>query len=68
METKSDIQERIHHAKEELTKTVDEKKEAFEEKLEKTISNMSLKADDIIKALEHKVETLKKKNAELQKN
>ena len=26
LETKSDIQERIHHAKEELTKTVDEKK------------------------------------------
>tara|TARA_R110002049_G_scaffold55337_3_gene153596 strand:- start:472 stop:804 length:333 start_codon:yes stop_codon:yes gene_type:complete len=66
--TKSDIQEHIHHAKDELTKTVDEKKEAFEEKLENAISNMSLKADDIINALEHKLETLKKKNAQLQKN
>jgi gas vesicle protein len=67
LETKSDLQERMHHAKEELTKTVDEKKEAFEEKLENAISNMSLKADDIINALEHKLETLKKKNAQMQK-
>ena len=68
LETKFDIQNRIHNAKEELTKTVDEKKEAFEEQLESAISNMSLKAEDIIKALEHKLETLKKKNTELQKN
>lgn len=67
IESKSDIQEHISHAKEELTKTVDEKKVVFEQKLEETISNMSLKADDIITALEHKLETLKKKNAQLQK-
>jgi gas vesicle protein len=67
LDAKSDIQERMHHAKEELTKTVDQKKEAFEDKLEVAISNMSLKADDIINALEHKLETLKKKNAQFQK-
>ncbi|MDX1315219.1 MAG: YtxH domain-containing protein, partial [Eudoraea sp.] len=44
-----------------------EKKEAFEQKLEDTISTMSYKADDIIVTLERKLEELRKKNAELQK-
>ncbi len=57
----------MHHAKEELTKTAEEKKVAFEEKLEDAISTMSYKADDIIATLERKLEELKKKNAELQK-
>lgn len=62
-----DLSDRISHAKEELTKTAEEKKMAFEQKLEDTISNMSYKADDIIATLERKLEELKKKNAQLQK-
>ena len=62
---KTDIQDSISHVKDELNRTVDLKKEVFEEKLEEAISNMSLKADDIITALEHKLEALKKKNAQL---
>lgn len=66
-DTSHDLAERIAHAKDELTKTASEKKQVFEEKLEDIISNMSYKADDIILGLEHKLEELKKKNAQLQK-
>lgn len=62
-----EISDRLKHAKEELTKTANEKKEAFEKKLDATISNMSYKAEDIITSLEAKLEDLKKKNARLQK-
>ncbi len=62
---KTDIEDSLSQVKDELTKTVDHKKEVFEEKLEDAISTMSLKADDIITALEHKLEALKKKNAQL---
>lgn len=67
MDTTHDVSERIKHAKEELTKTADAKKVAFEEKLEDVISNMSYKADEIIAGLERKLEELKKKNAQFQK-
>ncbi|NKI25771.1 Gas vesicle protein [Arenibacter nanhaiticus] len=62
-----DIQERIHHAKDELTKSAHEKKVAFEQKLEESMSNMSYKADDMIATLERKLEELRKKNAQFQK-
>lgn len=66
-DTTHDLSERIKHAKDELTKTADAKKVAFEEKLEDVISNMSYKADEIIIGLERKLEELKKKNAQYQK-
>ena len=65
--TGDDIVSRITHATEELTKTAEAKKVDFEAKLDKTISNMSYKADDIILGLEKKLEDLRKKNAQLQK-
>jgi len=65
--TKDEIASRISHATEELTKTAEAKKMDFEAKLDKTISNMSYKADDIILGLEKKLEDLRKKNAQLQK-
>ena len=67
MDTTHDVSERLKHAKEELTKTADAKKVAFEEKLEDVLSNMSYKADEIIAGLERKLEELKKKNAQFQK-
>ena len=67
LDTTHDVTDRLKHAKEELTKTADAKKVAFEEKLEEVISNMSYKADEIILGLEHKLEELKKKNAQFQK-
>ena len=66
-ETGNDLVHRIKDAKEELTRTAAEKREAFENRLEDTLSQMSYKADDIIAGLEHKLEDLRKKNAQLQK-
>jgi gas vesicle protein len=66
-ETSNDLVHRIKDAKEELTRTAAEKREAFENRLEDTLSQMSYKADDIIAGLEHKLEDLRKKNAQLQK-
>jgi len=66
-ETGSDLAERLTHAKDELTRSAKEKREEFEHKLEDTLSHMSYKADDIIVGLEHKLEELRKKNAQLQK-
>ncbi|MBC2839564.1 YtxH domain-containing protein [Robiginitalea sp. SC105] len=66
-ETRHDLADRILHAKDELTRTAEEKRVAFEDKLEDLLSHMSYKADDIIVGLEHKLEELRKKNAQLQK-
>ena len=60
LDTKADIQNHISQAKDELAQTIDEKKAIFEEKLEKAVSNMNVVADDIINALVHKLEALKK--------
>ncbi len=67
MDTTQDVTDRISHLTDELTKTADAKKADFEKKLEKTISSMSYKADDIIVTLEKKLEELRQKNAQLQK-
>ena len=66
-DTTHDISDRLKHAKDELTKTAHEKKEAFDKKLDETVSSMSYKAEDIITSLEAKLEDLKKKNAQLHK-
>ncbi len=62
-----DISERLTHAKDELTKSAAEQKDKFERKLGEAMSVMSYKTDDIIVALENKLEDLKKKNAQFQK-
>ncbi len=66
-ETGHDLADRLTHAKDELTRSAKEKREEFEHKLEDTLSHMSYKADDIIAGLEHKLEDLRKKNAQFQK-
>ena len=58
-----DVSDWLKHAKDDLVKTANDNKEAFDKKIEKTMSNMSNKAEDIISGLEDKFETLKKKNA-----
>lgn len=66
-DTTHDLSDRLKHAKDELTKTAHEKKEAFDKTLDDAVSSMSYKAEDIISALETKLEDLKKKNAQLHK-
>jgi len=67
IDASNDLTYRINEAKEQLTKTASKKREAFENRLEDSLSQMSYKADDIIAGLEHKLEDLRKKNAQLQK-
>lgn len=66
-ETSHDFADCVTLAKDELTKTANEKKDVFDRKLDEAVSTMSYKADDIIATLEHKLEDLKKKNAQFQK-
>lgn len=64
-DTAHDLSDQLKHAKDELTKTARDKKEAFDKKLENAISKMNYKAEDIFNALENKLEDLKKKDAKL---
>ncbi|SRR5690554_791079 len=64
-DTSEEISDWLKYAKDELTKTASVKKEAFDRKLEDSISNMNDKAGDIISNMENKLETLKKRNANL---
>lgn len=67
IDAKNEVADTISRVTEELSRTAETKKIDFETALEKTISNLSYKADDIIVALENKLEELRKKNAQLQK-
>ena len=67
-DTGHEISERIRKAKDELTKTAEDKKAEFDKKLVDTLSNLGYRADEIIATLERKLEDLKKKNAQFQKN
>ncbi|TXD84461.1 YtxH domain-containing protein [Subsaximicrobium wynnwilliamsii] len=62
-DTAHDISERLKHAKNDLSKSAHDQKKAFDKKLEATISKMNYKAEDLISALEGKLEDLKNKNA-----
>ena len=65
-DTTQDVSDWLKHAKDDLVKTAHNNKEAFDKKLEHTVSNFSHKAENIITSLEHKLETIKKKNSQLQ--
>lgn len=65
-DTTHDVSDWLKHAKDDLVKTANENKEAFDKKIEHTVSSMSHKAEDIISDLEDKLKTIKKKNAQLQ--
>lgn len=67
VDASNDLTYRINEATEQFTKSAAKKREAFENRLEDSLSQMSYKADDIIVGLEHKLEDLRKKNAQLQK-
>lgn len=61
-----DVSDWLKHAKDDLVKTANDNKEAFDKKIEHTMSNMSHKAEDIISGVEDKLKAIKKKNAQLQ--
>lgn len=61
--TTRDVSKWLKNSKDELAETAHENKEAFNKKLEDSISTMSHKAKNIITDLEDKLEDVKKKNA-----
>lgn len=66
-EASDNLAERLTEAQEQLNRVAEEQRAAFDKQLEDTLSKMSYKADDIIAALEQKLEELRKKNAQFQK-
>ena len=62
-DTTKDVSNWFEQAKDELMKTAHDNKKAFDKKIEKKVSKMSDKADDIMKSMEDKYDELKKKNA-----
>ncbi len=63
VDTTQDVSDWLENAKDDLVKTANEKKKAFDKKLDDTVSSMSHKAEGIMKAMENKFEELKKRNA-----
>jgi len=64
---KDKLEETAVEVKKTVNKTYSEQKQNLEAQLESVMSNVSYKADDVIVALEKKLEDLRKKNKELQK-
>lgn len=66
-ETSHDVSDWLTHAKDDLAKTANDQKKAFDKKLDDSISTLSHEAEEIISSLENKLKDVKKKNAKLQK-
>lgn len=62
-----DVSNWLNHAKDDLAKTANDQKKAFDKKLDASISTLSHEAEEIITGLEKKLKDVKKKNAKLQK-
>lgn len=67
-----DAQDRFYKKYNETTSNLSERAQKarvdFEHRLEETLSSASYKADDILQAMETKLEELRKQNAKLQKD
>lgn len=61
--TTYDVSNWLKHTTDELTKTAQEKKDAFEGHLEDAYSKMSHKAEGLMTSIEDKLEDIKHKNA-----
>ena len=65
-DTSHEVSDWLKQAKDDLVKTAHDNKQAFDKKIEQTVSNMSHKAEDIISEFEDKLKTIKKKNSQFQ--
>lgn len=65
---KSKFDKQFQETTDRLTKSARKAKTKFDSRLEETLSSASYKADDIIDALEGKLEELRAKNAKLHKD
>lgn len=64
---RKDIDKKVKQTYEDLNLKSKELKGSLEDRLETTLSSASYKADDMIQALENKLENLRQKNSKLQK-
>lgn len=62
------LNKQYHETKSNLTEQAQKAKYNFQQKLDDTLSSASFKADDILLAMEDKLEALRKQNAKLQKD
>lgn len=62
------LNKQYHDTKSNLSEQAQKAKYNFQQKLDSTLSSASHKADDILLAMEDKLEALRKQNAKLQKD
>jgi len=62
------IVEKTHEWKEQLNHIFISKKSEFRDELDRMVDHMSLKADDVIDTLEHKLAKLKEENQKIKMN
>ncbi len=67
IKTQKELNKKIKRTTAVLGSKASEARRNFEDKLEQTLSSASYKADDILVALEEKLEALREQNAKLQK-
>lgn len=58
-----DVSEWLKHAKDDLVQTAHDTKQAFDKKIEGSISQMGNKAEDILSGMEDKLEKLRRQNS-----
>ncbi|MFL1896166.1 YtxH domain-containing protein [Aquimarina sp. 2-A2] len=68
VDAKGDIMDKANAFSTEINSRFTSKKAEFENELDGLVSNMSVKADDVITSLEKKLETLKKRNEVISSN
>ena len=62
-----DLKKQLEKTTDAIGSKVSAAHQSFQEKLENTLSDASYKADDVLKAMEEKLEALRAQNAKLQK-
>lgn len=68
LDAKDKALEEAEHLKDKVLHTIpNKKKETFEEQIDRVVSDLSMKGDDAISALEKKLKDLKAKNKKFQK-
>ncbi|HPF10370.1 MAG TPA: YtxH domain-containing protein [Flavobacteriaceae bacterium] len=68
LDSKDAIVAKTQEITDQISKTFHHKKHEFSEELDKMVSDMSYKADDVIAALEQKLAKLKKENESINMN
>ena len=68
LQAKESMEERMADLESKIKDTLDKEKASFDDKIDAILSDASYKAEDVIGALEKKLEILKEKNKQFQKS